>query len=215
VSRPNRGAAPPKLALSSKDLDTIPPMRSWFGVGVALGVLNLPKLGAGVQATAELRPEGAWPIDISLIYFFDNEAELDRDELDLRANDLIGVTFPTGGSRLHVSAAQASAALCPYERELRPGVLILCAGVQGGLMWVRGEGFMSQTDNSHGLFAFEGYARWHFPISEAIGASYSAGLFVPFLRDHFGYLDRYSLFTSKFRVGAVGGRLDLLLTYGF
>lgn len=163
----------------------------------------------------ELRSDGAWPIDFGFVYFFDNQAALDRDELDLRAHPLIGLPFPSSGSRLRVSAMQVSAAACPYERDLRPGLLLLCAGVQGGLMRVRSEGFIAPTDTTHALFALEAYARWHFRIDDTLGVSYSAGLFVPFVRDRFGYIDRFGGFSSKFRVGAIGGRLDLVLTYGF
>jgi hypothetical protein len=189
--------------------------RSWLGAGVAIGVLNLPKLGAGAALLGELRAPGVFPIDVGVVYFFDNEAALTRDELDLQANPVIGVTFPPGGSRLRVNALQVSAAACPYERDMKPGSLLLCVGAQGGVIQAHAEGFVGQTDSTRGLFALEGYARWHFPLSDTLGVSYSAGVFVPFLRDRFGYLDRFRKFTEKFRVAPLGGRLDLLLTYGF
>jgi hypothetical protein len=189
--------------------------RSWLGAGFAIGVLNLPKLGAGAALEGELRVPGLFPIDFGLVYFFDNEAALTRDELDLQAHPLIGATFPPGGSRLRVNTAQLSAAACPYERDMKPGSLLLCIGGQGGVIRVRGEGFVGEVDSTRGLFALEAYARWHFPISDTLGVSYSAGVFVPFVRDRFGYLNRHRAFTEKFRIAPVGGRLDLLLTYGF
>lgn len=193
--------------------------RSWLGVGLSLGVLNLPKLGAGATVIGELRAKGAWPIDFGLTYFFDNDASLDRDEIDLRAHPLIGLPYPAGGSRLRFNSVQVSAAACPYERNLKPGVLLLCLGAQGGVLHVRGEGFAAATtavaSSTHPELALVAYARWHFRISDTLGVSYSAGLFVPFMRDRFGYLDRYGAFTQKFREGVLGGRLDLVLTYGF
>jgi hypothetical protein len=194
----------------------VPPLaRSWIGAGLALGVLNLPKLGAGLQLIGELRSANFIPIDIAAIYWFDNDAALTQDELDLRANPLIGVSFPPGGSRFRVSAVQASVAACPYERNLSPGSVMLCAGVQGGSMRVRGQGFASAHDRTRGLFGLEGYARWHFDLSDSVGVSYSAGIFVALMRDRFGYADRFGHFVDKFRSAPVGGRLDLSLTYGF
>jgi hypothetical protein len=38
---------------------------------------------------------------------------------------------------------------------------------------------------------------------------------VPFFRDHFGYRNRFGGYHDRFRMSALGGRLDLALSYGF
>lgn len=205
------GWAPPEVR------EPVAPTRfgSWVGAGLAIGVLNLPKLGAGGKLVGEIRADGLWPIDLGVGYYFDNDAPFTRDELDLQAHPLIIETFPAGGSKLTFNTVQASAAVCPYERDLEPGSLLLCAGVQGGLLHVRASGLINERTSTHPLFDFEAYARWHFSLSPVVGVTYSAGLFVPLMRDRFGYLDRSAKFVEKFRVAAIGGRLDLLLTYQF
>jgi hypothetical protein len=208
-------ATPPQAEVPATRPTPTVAERSWVGAGVALGVLNLPKLGAGAKVMGQLRSNGLWPVDLAAVYWFDNEAPLTRDELDLQANPLISVPFPPAGSRLHVTAVQVSAAVCPYERALAPGSLLLCAGVQGGVVRVRSEGFIAAERRSRPQFGFEGYARWHFDLGEALGVTYSAGIFVPLMRDAFGYTDHFGKFSRKFRAAPVGGRLDLALTYAF
>ncbi len=188
---------------------------SWLGAGLALGVLNLPKLGTGLTVAGELRAGKFWPIELSAVYWFTNDADLSRDQLDLRANPLIGAPFPSKGSRVSVRAVQASLALCPYEHGLTPGSLLLCAGAQGGVLRAEGSGFKSQSQSARPLFALEAYARWHFQLGEALGVSYSAGIFVPLMRDRFGYTDRFGHYNQQFRQGPAGGRLDLVLTHSF
>jgi hypothetical protein len=188
---------------------------SWVGAGFAFGVLNMPKLGAGVELIGEVRPRRFWPMDFTLVYWFDNVSELNRAQLDLQIHPQIGLPFPEDGSRLSVHAFQASAALCPYESELASGSLLLCAGVQGGLMHVGSEGLLAEDAQTRALFAFDAYVRWHFRLGSGVGISYSAGAFVPMLRDRFGYEDRYGQFHEQFRVGAVGARLDIAVTYGY
>ena len=74
---------------------------------------------------------------------------------------------------------------------------------------------MNQDSSTRALFDIDAYARWHFRLGNGLGISYSAGLFVPFLRDRYGYHDRFGAFHEQFRIAPLGGRLDLALTYGF
>jgi hypothetical protein len=123
--------------------------------------------------------------------------------------------FPPGGSRSTFSALEAKAALCPLEHELRSGSIIACAGVQGGVLFVQSEGFVDDQDQTRPLFGFEAYARWHFKLWDPIGVTYSAGVFVPVIRDRFGFRDGFDRFRELFRIAPVGGRLDIALTYSF
>jgi hypothetical protein len=189
--------------------------RSWLGVGVAFGVLNLPKLGAGATVLAQIRPRRFWPIDLSAAYWFDNEAELLTSETDLGLHPLVLAPFPSGGSRSTFRAIEAKAALCPLEHNLRSGSILACAGIQGGLLFVSSEGFVADEDENRPRFGFEAYARWHFQLWDPIGISYSAGVFVPVLRDKFGYVDNFGVFRELFQVSPIGGRLDIALTYSF
>jgi hypothetical protein len=188
----------------------------WIGAGMAFGVLNMPKLGVGVEVVGELHPRRFWPLAFGLTYWFDNESALGDDALDLGVHPLVSLAFPAGGSRLSVRAYQASAATCPYELGLASGTLELCAGVEGGLIQVTSTGFIEEDDQLRPQFAFDGYARWHFRLgASGIGITYSLGLFVPVLRDRFGYRGRSGDFHEQFQVAPVGGRLDLALAYGF
>jgi hypothetical protein len=56
------------------------------------------------------------------------------------------------------------------------------------------------------------YARFRFALSGPLSLTYSAGLFVPFIRDRFGFIDPYRRFQEHFRASVVCARLDLLLT---
>jgi hypothetical protein len=212
-AQPGPKPAPKSATAAMQPPPPQPDQRSWIGAGIGLGVLDLPKLAAGVQLRGQLRVEHVWPIDLGVAYYFDNNAALSEDELDLKANTYVLAPFPSGGSRIGMSAWRANAALCPYERGLESGTLQLCAGLFGELLRAKSYGLLEASNKSRTLFAFEGYARWHFPLGKVIGVTYSAGLFVPFSRDRFGYLDRFGDFTTKFRISAIGGRLDLALTY--
>jgi hypothetical protein len=178
-------------------------------------VLNLPKLGAGATLLGQVRAGGFWPMDLGATYWFDNQAELTTSELDLELHPLVLAPFPVGGSRVVFRAIEAKAALCPLEHWLRSGSIIACAGVQGGVLFAEPEGFVEEEDQTGALFGFEAYARWHFRISDPIGISYSAGVFIPVIRDRFGFRDGFGRFREIFRITPVGGRLDIALTYSF
>lgn len=188
---------------------------SWVGAGVAFGVLNLPNFGAGVTLLGQVRTDDFWPIDLGAVYWFDNQAELRSSELDLQLHPLVTVPFPAGGSRSTFSAIEAKAAVCPLEHGLRAGTLIACAGLQGGVLFARSEGFSGDEDQTRPLLGFELYARWHFRVAGPIGLSYSAGAFVPLFRERFGYRDGFGRFHEQFRIAPIGGRLDIAMTYSF
>jgi len=190
------------------------PRPSWVGAGVALGVLNLPKIGVGVELLAELRTKSIWPIEFSLIYWFQNDAELSASELDLMLHPFYAYAYPEGGSKLSMTAAQLGAALCPLERYMRSDIFQLCAGVKAGLLRAESRGFPDEGTETRPTLELEGYVRYHFHLGGDLGLSYSAGVFVALLRDRFGYLDRQGDFVEVFRTSPVGARLDLALTYG-
>jgi hypothetical protein len=187
--------------------------QSWVGAGLALGVLNLPNFAAGVTLLGQLRAGDFWPIDLGATYWFDNEAELSPGELDLQLHPLVGLAFPEDGSRSTFSALEAKAALCPLEHRLRSGTLIACAGMQGGVLFARSEGFVAEDDQTRPLLGFELYARWHFRVAGPVGLTYSAGAFVPLFRERFGYRDGFGRFREQFRIAPIGGRLDVAMTY--
>jgi hypothetical protein len=168
-----------------------------LGAGIAFGVLNLPKVGAGATLMAHVRPRRFVPIELAAVYFFENDDELTLRERDLHVSPLVGVPFPPSGTRTGFRAAELKAALCPLEHALR----------SGGLLDARAE--------TGPLFAFEAYARWRFRLVERMGLSYSAGLFVPMIRERFGYTDSRGGYREQFRIAPVGGRLDAALTYTF
>jgi hypothetical protein len=188
------------------------PRPSWVGAGVALGILNLPKIGVGVELIAQLRTESIWPIEFSLSYWFQNDAELSVSELDLMLHPFYVYPYPEGGSKLSMTAAQLGAALCPLERYMRADIFQLCAGVKAGLLRAESTGFPDEGIETRPTLELEGYLRYHFRLGGALGLTYSAGLFVPLIRDRFGYLDRQGDFVEVFRTSAVGARLDLALT---
>ena len=189
------------------------PRPSWVGAGVALGVLNLPKIGVGVELIAELRTKSIWPIEFSLVYWFQNDAELSSSELDLMLHPFYVYPYPNGGSKLSMTAAQLGAALCPLERYMRSDIFQLCAGVRAGVLRAESRGFPDEGTETRPTLDLEGYLRYHFRLGGDLGLSYSAGLFVALIRDRFGYLDRQGDFVELFRTSAVGARLDLALTY--
>jgi hypothetical protein len=74
---------------------------------------------------------------------------------------------------------------------------------------------VDQSDETRGLFSFEIYARLRFELSEHIAITYSAGVFIPVLRDRIGYVDPDGGFHEQFRLPVLGGRLDAALVFGF
>jgi hypothetical protein len=187
-----------------------------LGVGAAFGVLNLPKLGAGIAALGELQPAAfPFPIDLTFVYWLDNTAELTPSELDLGVHPLVVLPFPSSGSRIVFSGLQLGAAVCPYQHELGSGRILLCGGVYGGLLRGSPEGFVvAEEEQTSALYGVEAYARWHFRLTGALGLSYSVGLFGALGRERFGHVDSFGDFREDFQVSPVGGRLDLLLTFG-
>jgi len=188
---------------------------SWIGAGAAFGVLNLPKLGVGLEVVAQIKAKHVWPIDLGAMYFLDNQALLSDGELDLLGIPGLTVVYPASGSGTTFNALQLRAAVCPYEHALGSGELLLCAGLYGGALVARSEGFIAATTHTSPLYGLQAYARWHFTIAGQFGISYSAGLFAALGRERFGYLDRNNRFRELFQVSPVGGRLDLALTLGF
>jgi hypothetical protein len=79
----------------------------------------------------------------------------------------------------------------------------------------RPEGFLDEEDDTRGLFSFEAYARFRFRFTPAIALTYSAGVFIPVIRDKFGYRDGFGDFQEEFRMPVLGGRLDVGLAVGF
>jgi hypothetical protein len=187
------------------------PPRLVLGAGGALGVLNLPKLALGPALFAEI--DVGWPLDLGLSYLLPNEAEVSDRELDLGAHPIVFFPFPADGSRIDLSLLQASAGICPLRHWLTSGRLLGCAGLYGGMLSASGEGFVAAGDATRFLAGAEAYARWHFRIAGPVGLTYSAGVFVPFLREPFGYIDRDGEFRKLFRQPAIGGRLDVLLAF--
>jgi hypothetical protein len=186
-----------------------------LGIGTAFGVLNLPKLGVGLEALAELQPASfPFPIDLTFVYWLDNTAELTPSQLDLGVHPLIVVPFPDSGSRIVFSALKFGAAICPYQHELKSGRILLCGGLYGGLLRGSPEGFVGGEEKTSALYGVEAYARWHFHLTGALGLSYSVGLFGALGRERFGHVDAFGDFREDFQVSPVGGRLDLALTFG-
>jgi hypothetical protein len=188
---------------------------SWIGAGFAVGLLNMPKLGIGLELLGEVRTPVMWPIEIGAVYWLENDDELNSMQTDLIAHPVLAVPYPPGGSRLQIQEMMLSAALCPYEFEMNTGSFLACAGAAAGLLRATGEGFVNESAVTRALFELDAYARWHFRLGSGVGITYSAGVFVPFLRDHFGYHDRFGAYHDQFRIAAIGGRLDLAITYGF
>jgi hypothetical protein len=191
-------------------LATEQPPRLVIAAGFVLGVLNLPKLAMGPALLAEV--EAGWPHDFGLSYMPPNAAQVGYRELDLGLHPLRTVPFPPGGSEIEVSLLQINAATCPLRHRLSSGRLLGCAGLYGGMLSASGEGFIAGgRDETRFLAGAEAYARWHFRIAGPVGLTYSAGLFVPFVREPFGYRDREGEFRELFRQPSFGGRLDVLL----
>lgn len=211
---------PPPPAPAAPAPPPPPPSRSLetgvtLGAGIALGVLNLPNLGAAPTVWGQLTTEGGWAFELSLDWWLDNHAVLGIAERDLVVHPIYIVPYPPGGSRVVFQAVEAAFAVCPHRIVLSPGELALCAGVRGGVLRADAEGLLDAEQATRALFAFAAHARWHYRLGGPIGLSYSAGLFVPVLRDHFIYVDSAGAEREKFRPAPVGGRLDLALTYSF
>lgn len=190
-----------------------PDPRVMIGAGAALGVLNLPSIALGPELLAEI--DVGWPIDLSVAYFPSNTAQISDHELNLPLHPNFFVPFPEDGSRIRVSMVRASAGTCPLRYRLQSGSLLACGGLFGGVLLAKAAGFVDQSDETRLLLGADAYARWYFRISEPIGITYSAGLFVPFMRERFGYANRQGEFRELFREPPVGGRLDVALTWSF
>ncbi len=185
-----------------------------IGAGLTAGLFNLPSLGIGASLHAQVTPRGFWPIELSATYFFDNERQLTSVDLDLAVHPLFLFPFPAEGSRISFGIAQLSATVCPHDQALSGGRIFVCAGAYGGLIRVEAEGFvLANHSEDRPLFGLEGYVRWRFKISGPLSFTYSAGLFVPLLRERFGYTDRFARFHELFQTTPVNGRVDLALAF--
>jgi len=213
----NEVAAPePPAALTAPAAPCPEQYDVYLGAGLALGVLNLPNLGAGPKVYAQLAPEGFWPVELSAVYFFENVRELDNAELDLVLHPMLLVPYPPEGARAKFQIAQLSVALCPYERGLTAGSLFVCGGLYGGMLAVETEGFgLLDGSEQQLLFGLEAYVRWRFRLGPGFGLTYSVGLDAPLTQERFGYEDRFGRFVELFQASPVGGRVDLALTAGF
>jgi hypothetical protein len=197
-------------ATSQPVLTEAQPPRLVIAAGFVLGVLNLPKLAMGPALLAEV--EAGWPHDFGVSYLPPNGAQVGYRELDLELHPLATVPFPPGGSEIEVSLLQVNAATCPLRHRLTTGRLLGCAGLYGGMLSATGEGFIrGGGEETRFLAGAEVYGRWHFRIAGPVGLTYSAGLFVPFVREPFGYRDREGGFRELFRQPSFGGRLDVML----
>jgi hypothetical protein len=153
---------------------------SWIGAGIAVGLLNMPKLGIGLEITGEVRTPVMWPIELGVVYWLDNDDDLNTVETDLIAHPLLAVPYPPGGSSVAIQETMLSAALCPYEYVMTTGSFLACAGASGGILRASGEGFVDEKTVVRPLFQVDAYARWHFRLGGGVGITYSAGVFVPF-----------------------------------
>ncbi|MDH5671499.1 MAG: hypothetical protein OEZ06_05070 [Myxococcales bacterium] len=212
---PAAEAVPQQLPVDEPALDT--PVRDpgfQFGAGLAVGVLNLPKLGAGLQLYMRTKLPGFIPLELSASYFFANRAALDLGDVDYGLSSLILVFGPDSNAHVDYQVIQLSAALCPANGGVATGQLSLCAGpIVGAITSDSGNFVVAADDPTRALFAFEAYARFRFQAGDTVGLSYSIGLFVPVIRDRFGYADRSGEFRQHFRQAPVGGRFDLLVTF--
>ena len=192
-------------------------MRAPFrlGAGGTLGVLNLPAAAPGLTLMTQFFPCGFWPIELRAAYFFTVESELSSGELELPLESFMALRFPPEGSGVRGSAAQLDAALCPIQHPVGGGLLLACGGAYVGAAFIEGYGFAPNRSESRLQLGFEAHARFNFAISGGLGFTYSAGVVAPLLRQQFGYHDHDGEFVKTFQVAPVGGRLDLLLTYGF
>lgn len=182
-----------------------------FGAGAVLGVLNLPSIALGPALFAEF--DAGWPIDVSVAYLPPNTAELGYRDLQLALHPAFEVPYPAEGSRLELSLLQVSAGTCPLRHDLDNGFLLGCAGLYGGMLQGSSEGLVRASDVTRFLAGAELYARWQFRLGGPIALTYSAGLFVPFVREPFGYRNRDGDFQQLFREPVFGGRLDVFLVY--
>src|SRR6185295_19380710 len=133
---------------------------SWIGAGLAVGLLNMPKLGSGLEALGELRTPVMWPIEVGAVYWLDNDDELTSVQTDLIAHPLLAVPYPPGGSAVRIQETMLSAALCPYEFEMATGSFLACGGASGGILRAGGEGFVNEKTVVRPLFELDAYARW-------------------------------------------------------
>lgn len=181
------------------------------GAGVAVSVLDMPKLSAGPKLWADWKPLFGWPIELSAVFLPDNAAELTLNDLDLAVHPAVVVNHPGTGTRATFQLWQAGLALCPLqlpaEVEMRA-----CAGLRGGIYRVKAEGFIEDGRKRRPSLSADIFARFHHPLGGGIAVSYSLGIYVGLIRDRFTYQDRFGATQELFRAGLVGGRLDLLLT---
>lgn len=193
-----------------------PPVFGAFavGAGVAVGLLNLPSVGVAPSLWARLAPADTWALEMSLDAWLDNDADLSTYERDLGVHPML-VVSPTGKGSVRFNAFEGGLAVCPYRSLLDPGELSFCAGVRGGMIEAHGIGFAQASDATRALFSIEAHARWRYHLAGPLGLSYSAGLFVPVLRDRFTYVDAFGRERDKFRLAPLAGRLDLALTLDF
>ncbi len=186
------------------------------GGGMSLGIFNLPNLGVGLSAYAQVSPPGFFPFEVRASYFFDNGASLNRVEQDLNIHPGVFYPFPEGASRIRFQLMQIAAAVCPLGHQLPSGRLRVCGGAYAGLLSATANNFVRfEGDESRATFGLETYLRWRFVVAEPVALAYSAGIFVPFIRDSFGYRDRLGNYQELFRQSVIGGRLDLFMTAAF
>src|SRR5262249_13311874 len=154
--------------------------------------------------TGEIRTPVMWPIALGVVYWLDNDADLNSIQTDLIAHPLLSVPYPPGGSSVGIQETMLSAALCPCADGMTAGWFPARGGASGGILRASGEGFVDEKTVVRPLFQLDAYARWHFRLGGGVGITYSAGVFVPFLRDHFGYRNRFGGYHDQFRMAALG-----------
>jgi hypothetical protein len=170
-------------------------------------------MAIGPELFAEV--DAGWPIELSVAYYPKNSEEISDDQLDLGLLPNGFVPFPPDGSRIAFSELEASVDTCPLRYRMQSGSVLACGGLFGGVLMAKSEGFVSENDETRLSAGAEAFARWHFRIAEPIGITYSAGLFVPFVRDRFGFLNRNGEYRELFRQPVIGGRLDVALSWWF
>ena len=189
---------------------------SWIGAGLAIGLLNMPKLGIGLEAVGEIRTPVMWPIEVGAVYWLDNDDELTSVQTDLIAHPLLAVPYPPGGSARSIQETMLSAALCPYEFQMATGSFLACGGASGGILRASGEGFVDEKTVVRPLFELDAYARWHFRLGGGVGISVQRGPVRAVLPRSLRLpqsLRRAITISSAWLRSAA--QLDLALTYGF